>query len=88
MRLQGLAGHPGIDDYCVSQSRRRFDAAQVVLGLPRLGVFRVLDRDQVMHETDKPRAPARSDALEDPPFFEMVMRHQQIDRRLRARPQM
>src|SRR3954449_1134144 len=59
----------------------------MVLGLPRLGVFRVFDRDQVMYETDEPRATVRPHALEYRPFFQMVMRNQEVDGRGRARAQ-
>ena len=86
IRQQRVAGTARIDDQRVGEAHSGLDAAAVVLRLTGLGIFRILDRDQIVDQTDEPRRAAGFQPGQDGRFLQMVMRYQQIDGRFGALP--
>src|SRR5262249_43519298 len=84
MRLERVARHRGVDNQRVGTAASGLDPAQMILRLAGLGVFRKLDRDQVVHQADKASATTFLQPDDGGGFFEMMGRYQKIDRRFGA----
>ena len=68
------------DDHGIGKRRSGLNATPVLLVLARPGIFRKLDRDQIMDQANERHAVPPLQPRDETMFFEVMVRYQQVYR--------